>query len=168
MKNINQKNMEHSQSITFNQLNQEYISRLKDAFQMFDEDGDGIINKEDLMKSLVNVGKIVDENDPILSEMLGNKDSITFAQFLNIMSDKSGEFDEEVLERSLSQICTDDNTADSGTSNGKKYEINEEELINLMKENGVEDIQEFEKIFQTFVKKGIFSGKQFLDTVSEK
>lgn len=136
---------------------------------MFDDDGDGIINRDDLMKSLVNVGKIVEENDPILSEMLGNKDSITFAQFLNIMSDKSGEFDEEMLEKSLSQISSDDKIADGvGTSNGKKYEINEDELIELMKENGVEDIQEFDKIFQTFAKKGVFNGKQFLDTVSEK
>ncbi|CAL9729822.1 myosin light chain 2 [Monosporozyma unispora] len=162
--------MEHSQSITFNQLNQEYISRLKDAFQMFDDDGDGIINKEDLVKSLVSVGKIVDENDPILNKMLSDKDSITFAQFLNVMSEKSGEFDEELLEKSLSQICNDDNNnnSDAGSGKNKKYEINEAELMKLMQENGVEDIHEFDKIFQTFVKKGVFSGKQFLDTVSEK
>lgn len=159
--------MEHSQSITFNQLNQEYISRLKDAFQMFDDDGDGKISQADLMKSLESVGKIVDENSPLMSQMLNGKETINFSEFLNMMSQKSGEFDEEMLEQSLLQLSSDSKR----DSNGKvklNYEIQEDVLIKLIKENGVEDIHEFDKIFQTFVKKGIFNGKQFLDTISEK
>lgn len=159
--------MEHSQSITFNQLNQEYISRLKDAFQMFDDDGDGKISQADLMKSLESVGKIVDENSPLMSQMLNGKETINFSEFLNMMSQKSGEFDEEMLEQSLLQLSSDSKR----DSNGKvklNYEIQEDILIKLIKENGVEDIHEFDKIFQTFVKKGIFNGKQFLDTISEK
>lgn len=159
--------MEHSQSITFNQLNQEYISRLKDAFQMFDDDGDGKISRADLMKSLESVGKIVDENSPLMSQMLNGKETINFSEFLNMMSQKSGEFDEEMLEQSLLQLSSDSKR----DSNGKvklNYEIQEDVLIKLIKENGVEDIHEFDKIFQTFVKKGIFNGKQFLDTISEK
>lgn len=159
--------MEHSQSITFNQLNQEYISRLKDAFQMFDDDGDGKISRTDLMKSLESVGKIVDENSPLMSQMLNGKETINFSEFLNMMSQKSGEFDEEMLEQSLLQLSSDSKR----DSNGKvklNYEIQEDVLIKLIKENGVEDIHEFDKIFQTFVKKGIFNGKQFLDTISEK
>lgn len=159
--------MEHSQSITFNQLNQEYISRLKDAFQMFDDDGDGKISRADLMKSLESVGKIVDENSPLMSQMLNGKETINFSEFLNMMSQKSGEFDEEMLEQSLLQLSSDSKR----DSNGKvklNYEIQEDILIKLIKENGVEDIHEFDKIFQTFVKKGIFNGKQFLDTISEK
>lgn len=159
--------MEHSQSITFNQLNQEYISRLKDAFQMFDDDGDGKISRADLMKSLESVGKIVDENSPLMSQMLNSKETINFSEFLNMMSQKSGEFDEEMLEQSLLQLSSDSKR----DSNGKvklNYEIQEDILIKLIKENGVEDIHEFDKIFQTFVKKGIFNGKQFLDTISEK
>lgn len=159
--------MEHSQSITFNQLNQEYISRLKDAFQMFDDDGDGKISRADLMKSLESVGKIVDENSPLMSQMLNGKETINFSEFLNMMSQKSGEFDEEMLEQSLLQLSSDSKR----DSNGKvklNYEIQEDVLIKLIKETGVEDIHEFDKIFQTFVKKGIFNGKQFLDTISEK
>lgn len=152
--------MEHSQSITFNQLNQEYISRLKDAFQMFDDDGDGQINKEDLIKSLNNVGKIISEDDPLIEEMLGGRDVVSFAQFLNIMSEKSGEFDEDTLEESLSLLSSGEKTS--------KLEMDETELIRLIRENGVEDMKEFDKIFQTFAKKGIFSGRQFLDTISEK
>lgn len=159
--------MEHSQSITFNQLNQEYISRLKDAFQMFDDDGDGMINESDLIKSLQSVGKIVDANDPIISKMLSDKETVTFAEFLNVMSQQSGEFDEEELEQSLLQLSSSSTTDSSGKTN-LKYEIQENELIKLIEENGVDDIHEFDKIFQTFIRKGVFNGKQFLDTISEK
>lgn len=159
--------MEHSQSITFNQLNQEYISRLKDAFQMFDDDGDGMINESDLIKSLQSVGKIVDANDPIISKMLSDKETVTFAEFLNVMSQQSGEFDEEELEQSLLQLSSSSTTDSSGKTN-LKYEIQENELIKLIEENGVENIHEFDKIFQTFIRKGVFNGKQFLDTISEK
>ena len=106
--------MEHSQSITFNQLNQEYISRLKDAFQMFDDDGDGKISRADLMKSLESVGKIVDENSPLLNQMLNGKETINFSEFLNMMSQKSGEFDEEMLEQSLLQLSSDSKRDSNG------------------------------------------------------
>ncbi|KAK5781574.1 Mlc2p PWA37_004468 [Arxiozyma heterogenica] len=159
--------MEHSQSITFNQLNQEYISRLRDAFQMFDDDGDGMINESDLIKSLQSVGKIIESNDPVLNKMLSGKEAITFAEFLNVMSQQSGEFDEKELEQSLLQLSST-STIESNEKTNAKYEIQEGDLIKLIEQNGIEDIHEFDKIFQTFIRKGVFNGKQFLDTISEK
>lgn len=159
--------MEHSQSITFNQLNQEYISRLRDAFQMFDDDGDGMINESDLIKSLQSVGKIIESNDPVLNKMLSGKEEITFAEFLNVMSQQSGEFDEEELEQSLLQLSST-SIIESNEKTNAKYEIQEGDLIKLIEQNGIEDIHEFDKIFQTFIRKGVFNGKQFLDTISEK
>lgn len=159
--------MEHSQSITFNQLNQEYISRLRDAFQMFDDDGDGMINESDLIKSLQSVGKIIESNDPVLNKMLSGKEEITFAEFLNVMSQQSGEFDEEELEQSLLQLSST-SIIESHEKTTAKYEIQEGDLIKLIEQNGIEDIHEFDKIFQTFIRKGVFNGKQFLDTISEK
>lgn len=55
--------MDHSESLTFNQLTQDYITKLKDAFQMLDEDEDGLISRGDLTKIYATLGKTLTDEE---------------------------------------------------------------------------------------------------------
>lgn len=161
--------MESSKSITFNQLNQDYISKLKDAFQMIDDDGDGIIQHNDLKKILQNVGKNVADEDVenMLKKANGSDSGISFPEFLSLMSSTTGEFpeEEELIE------CLQ-NISDVQDSN---MNITIDTLIKQLKEAGFENPEEeFDKIFKTFSSKQqttnqiLFKGQQFLNTISER
>lgn len=143
--------LETSASITFNQLSPQYISRLKDAFQWFDHDGDGVLDRRDLEQSLQSVGK----DSSQVAEMLLDQESITFPQFITIMSQTSGEFQEDHIRECLQEFSPDLN-------------VDKDELIDNLKKSGVTDLKQFDKLFQTFQKKGSFNGSQFLDTISER
>lgn len=143
--------METSSSITFNQLSPQYINRLKDAFQWFDHDGDGIINRKDLEESLQSVGK---DNSQV-NEMLLDQENITFPQFITIMSQTSAEFQEDHIRECLQEFSTDLN-------------VDQNELVENLKKSGITDLKQFDKLFQTFQKKNSFNGSQFLDTISER
>ncbi|EGA76523.1 Mlc2p [Saccharomyces cerevisiae Vin13] len=101
--------MDHSESLTFNQLTQDYINKLKDAFQMLDEDEDGLISRGDLTKIYATLGKtltdeewskMVPDNDTSTAEV--GEEGVSFPIFLSIMGKNLSQFPErEELEESL-------------------------------------------------------------------
>ncbi|KAJ8465081.1 hypothetical protein OPV22_027633 [Ensete ventricosum] len=79
-------------------LTQEQITEFKEAFCLFDKDGDGCITLEEL----ATVIKSLDQNpsEEELQEMIRNVDldgngTIDFGEFLNLMARKMKETDEE-------------------------------------------------------------------------
>ncbi|CAI4054221.1 hypothetical protein SKDZ_16G4410 [Saccharomyces kudriavzevii ZP591] len=163
--------MDHSESLTFNQLTQDYINKLKDAFQMLDEDEDGIISRKDLNKMYATLGKALTDEE--WSKMVPDNDSTTakvgqegvsFPIFLSIMGKNLSQFPErEELEKSLKSV-------------GRKDDLNVplSEIIESLKEAGFENPEEeFAKLFKLFttnqqtVDEKTFRGKLFLDSITD-
>ncbi|CCD26906.1 Mlc2p NDAI_0J00140 [Naumovozyma dairenensis CBS 421] len=172
--------MEHSTSLTFNQLSQDHITKLKDAFQMIDEDGNGEISFNDLLKTFQTIGKPMTEHD--LKDMLrsgsdnnnatGNDDddntTIKFPKFLSLITENINEYPEE----SELLKCFRDLNGDHTTEGDKDLTVSTNEMIKLLKEAGFEDPEkEFEKIFKTYntnqqtTGEKLFKGRQFLNTI---
>ena len=155
-------------SVSFNQLTQDQIKRLKDAFLLIDEDGDGSITTEDLRKALKGVGK--SPTDEELSSMLGQvksagNEGIKFPEFLTLMGGLTDEFvdDEEIMS------CFKDFMAD-GTGR-----VSVDELVKYLKEAGYDDPEtRFAKVFDVFsafqktTGETVFRTEQFLNTISDK
>ena len=146
--------MDHSESLTFNQLTQDYINKLKDAFQMLDEDEDGLISRGDLTKIYATLGKtltdeewskMVPDNDTSTAEV--GEEGVSFPIFLSIMGKNLSQFPE-------------------------REELNE--VIDSLKEAGFENPEEeFAKLFKLFTtnqqatEERTFRGKLFLDSITD-
>lgn len=163
--------MDHSESLTFNQLTQDYINKLKDAFQMLDEDEDGLISRGDLTKIYATLGKtltdeewskMVPDNDTSTAEV--GEEGVSFPIFLSIMGKNLSQFPErEELEESLKTI-------------GRGHDLNVplNEVIDSLKEAGFENPEEeFAKLFKLFTtnqqatEERTFRGKLFLDSITD-
>ncbi|SMN22862.1 similar to Saccharomyces cerevisiae YPR188C MLC2 Regulatory light chain for the type II myosin, Myo1p [Maudiozyma saulgeensis] len=159
--------MDHSVSLNFSQLSQEHITKLKDAFQMIDADGDGIISKTDLQEMLASMGK--QNSDEVIEQMLSSKgsstDGLNFPEFLSLMSGLSGEFPEEdELKQCLRNLADE-----QGSLN-----VPLDDLLQSLKDAGFANPEEkFAKIFKTFgstqktTSTKIFKGESFLATISD-
>ncbi|CCK71064.1 Mlc2p KNAG_0F04000 [Huiozyma naganishii CBS 8797] len=153
--------MDRSESLAFNQLDQGYVSKLRDAFNTLDVDGDGKIGRDDLVASLASVGK--SHSDAEVDAMLAGTTEINFASYLTLMSHArmSETVDEDALRSSLLELAR---------VNGDGTEtLDQETLLKYLRDAGFFDPEaEFEKLFQTFTSRGSFQVKQFMDTISEK
>lgn len=156
--------MDHSKSLNFSQLSQDHITKLKDAFQMIDQDGDGTISKKDLQEILTSMGK--GNSDEEIDKMLGGKEGVTFPEFLSLMSDLSGEFpEEEELRECLRNLAQEQGS----------LIIPLDDLIQALKTAGFLNPEEqFSKIFKTFTttqkitSTKVFKGDSFLGTISDE
>lgn len=159
--------MDHSASLNFSQLSQEHISKLKDAFQMIDVDGDGSVTREDLREMLASVGKPCGEAD--LDRMLpGDSSSLGFPEFLSLMSGLSGEFAEEAELRECLRILA------ASQGSGDSLTVPMDSLVQSLKDAGFPDPEtQFAKIFKTFGSTNkttgsrVFRGDSFLATISD-
>ena len=79
-------------------LNKEQLKQLQEAFNVIDQDRDGVISKEDLQTILVSLGQKPTEKEvrDMLNEVPGNVD---FARFLSMFASKMGTADPEDLIR---------------------------------------------------------------------
>jgi calmodulin len=84
-------------------LNKDQIEEIKDAFNLFDKDGDGNITTKELGTVMRTLGQNPTENE--LQEMINDVDadgsgSIEFSEFLNLMAKKMKDTDinEELIE----------------------------------------------------------------------
>ena len=160
-------NMDHSTSLNFSQLSQEQISRLKDAFQMIDADGDGAVTREDLREVLASVGKPCADAD--LERMLpGSGESLGFPEFLSLMSGLSGEFPEEAELRECLRVLA------SEKGQGDSLTVPLDELVQSLRDAGFADPEtQFAKVFKTFGATNkttgvrVFRGDSFLATISD-
>lgn len=78
----------------FAAFDQLQIQEFKEAFNLIDQDKDGIISKQDLKQMFASLGKI--ENQDIINEMLGEcTGPLNFTMFLSLFADKYGSTDPE-------------------------------------------------------------------------
>ncbi|CCF56326.1 hypothetical protein KAFR_0B00260 [Kazachstania africana CBS 2517] len=160
--------MERNTSVTFNQLTQNFIQKLKDAFQMIDDDGDGYISEGDLKKILQSIGRnpAEDELNAMLSRPNGKRgvNGISFPEYLSLMADLTGEFPEEEELIECFNIVSDENKT-----------ILVKDLVESLKEAGFENPEvEFAKILKNHSSnqqssgKKVFKSNQFLDTIIDQ
>ncbi|XP_023236518.1 calmodulin-like isoform X3 [Centruroides sculpturatus] len=81
-----------------NELTEEQIAEFREAFSLFDKDGDGHITTEELgtvMRSLGQTPTQAELHDMIKEVDTDGSGSIEFAEFLNLMAKKMKEADDE-------------------------------------------------------------------------
>lgn len=88
-------------------LNKEQLNQLQEAFNLIDQDRDGVISKDDLETILVSLGQKPTEKQirEMLSEVPGNVD---FARFVSMFASKMGAADPEDLIRNAFTCFDDD------------------------------------------------------------
>jgi len=84
-------------------LNKEQIEEIKDAFNLFDKDGDGTITTKEIgtvMRTLGQNPTEVELNEMIKEVDADNSGTIEFSEFLNLMAQKlkDTDIDEEMIE----------------------------------------------------------------------
>ncbi|XP_054264497.1 myosin regulatory light chain 11-like isoform X2 [Macrosteles quadrilineatus] len=88
------------------EIDDEKLNQLKEAFQIFDFDRDGVIDKEDLRKSLIAMGQeIQDIDEEELDKMMSEAcQPLDFDAFIMLLGYRTIELDsEEVLRDALSR-----------------------------------------------------------------
>lgn len=153
--------------MNFSSLTHSHITKLKDAFQTIDEDGDGVISQQDLNKILCSLGKQLPDSQ--LQAMLqgpncGSEDGVTFPRFLSLMSATLGDLPEESeIAKCLKTL------SDKGD-----LQLPLVELIARLKEAGFQNPEkDFARILSEFSTENhinnekVFKGDQFLNTFSE-
>ncbi|KAL3234643.1 Myosin light chain 2 [Nakaseomyces bracarensis] len=158
--------METSKSLEFDQLTQKQVGKLRDAFQLIDDDGDGKISSGDMAKMLASLGKRVEEKDVGgLFPQLKEEGSVTFPEFLALMSERICEFPQEEELQECFKIISDGD---------KDLNIPTERMLQLLEEAGFQDPkEEFKKILAAYSNKQqmdgaqIFKAQQFIDSLNE-
>ncbi|CAF0994502.1 unnamed protein product [Brachionus calyciflorus] len=119
---------------TFNIFDQYQIQEFKEAFNLIDQDKDGLISFEDLKLMFSSLGKPVDHDDiNIINEMLAEcSGPLNFTMFLSLFAEKIGLTDPESVVLSAFSIFDPEN-------NGN---VNCIQLRNLITTNGDRFTQE--------------------------
>ncbi|KAF2729460.1 regulatory protein calmodulin [Polyplosphaeria fusca] len=141
-------------------LSKEQVAEFKDAFAMFDKDGNGVITAEelgDIMKSLGQNPTEAELHDMISEVDVDNTGSIDFDEFLQMMAHnmKTGDFEEEmraafkVFDRDGSGTISADELRNVMKSLGEA--LSDDEIDEMLKEadadgNGTIDYNEFVQI----------------------
>lgn len=88
-------------------IDKEQLKQLREAFNLIDQDRDGVISKNDLQTILVSLGQKPTEKQvrEMLNEIPGNVD---FAKFLSMFASKMGTADPEDLIRSAFTCLDED------------------------------------------------------------
>ena len=100
-----------------NGLTEDEVQEIKEAFDLFDQDGSGTIDTEELKQALSNLG--IDAKNQTLQNMMADLDSdksgkIDFDEFINMMTAKMSDRDtEEDLKKVFKLFLGDDDKADT-------------------------------------------------------
>ncbi|XP_012281557.1 myosin regulatory light chain 2 isoform X2 [Orussus abietinus] len=93
------KRAKRSGSSVFSMFTQKQVAEFKEAFQLIDQDKDGIISKNDLRVTFDNLGKLASEKE--LDEMINEAPApINFTQLLNLFATRmsgSGSDEDDVV-----------------------------------------------------------------------
>ena len=83
--------------IRADQLSEEHISEFKEAFSLFDKEGDGTISTKDLGTVMCSLGRNPTEAElqDMIEEFYDGSGTIDFPEFLTIMTRKIGDADSE-------------------------------------------------------------------------
>lgn len=148
-------------------LTEEYRAEMKEAFALFDKDGDGKITVEEIKAVIISMGQT--PSDEEAQEMMQNMDkdgngTVEFEEFLEMMS-KRGSSDEtveaemkeafEIFDKDKNGYITRDELQDVMKSLGE--ELSQEQLDEMMREcdlNGDNKVsfKEFVKMMKGDVK----------------
>lgn len=157
-------NMADSMSIKFLEFSKTQIKTLHDAFQLLDEDGDGIISEQDLGMICDSQGTKLskEELDQILQVNEGT--TVTFPAFLSIMSNSLGSFPPEGTVRDALQLFSkdDDNNLECDADELRQY-------FEMLGYGTKTDFDTFLKdfLYQPISGMRVFKGKRFLETIGE-
>jgi len=165
-KNTTKKPEFNAKNYEKNGLTEDEVMEIKEAFDLFDTDKSGQIDKEELKQALKNLG--IDAKNQTLTNMMNDLDKdgsgqIDFDEFIDMMTAKMSDRDtREDLEKVFRLFLGDDDKADKITIKHLKRvarELNEnmsdeelQEMIaraDLNKDQGVD----FEEFYQIMTKK---------------
>jgi calmodulin len=85
----------------FADVPKELMSQYKDAFKIFDSNGDGVIDKAEFAEVTKSIGMDQsDESIQIMIDTIGSDNKVTYNQFIGVMSGKMKNMDteEDVME----------------------------------------------------------------------
>ncbi|CEP21208.1 Mlc2 [Cyberlindnera jadinii] len=137
------------------QLPAEQIERLRDAFQLVDQDSDGTISKEDLQKTFKSIS--VEKSDQEIDSMLASGE-VGFTDFLSLISNDLAQLPDKSDIQSALQVFSFD------------CEVNMDEMRESLKNVGM-DTDELDSILADFAKERmdgekVFNGKEFISYLS--
>lgn len=167
---------ERKASGIYSQLSQDQINVLRDAFSLIDDDGDGIISDEDLVKAYKLINKEVSKEQR--TKMFSDVQSpLAFGGFLSSLAGKLGELSsKEELTNAFEVFSTDQRTYKNQSYN-QQHEKKEElkcsvrELKDSLLQAGMkeEDINLALKSFSKTEMNGteIFLAERFINTVRD-
>ncbi|KAH3902434.1 related to Myosin light chain 2 [Saccharomycodes ludwigii] len=169
--------MNHSKSTTFSDFSQSQIKKVKDAFQIIDEDGDGTITEPDLLKLYEGLGK-ADSVEDIKKMLEPFNGSVTFTNFLSLMGQLVGDMPEEneIIEafKVFGEHDTKtENDSFVGAGNADQLNVDYDELIAYLKIVGFDKDEDINRALKNFVTvnkltgKSTFKGEKFLAIISE-
>jgi len=157
---VRKKSMHQTQTIGYNEMTEEQLNDIREAFNMFDQNGDGSISTEELKEVMSNLGQVVSDEE--IKDMLEDVDtdaegSLDFDAFKKIMSQKLGATDINNEIQEAFQFFDQDGdgtiTAEELRLCMKKLgeELTEEEIEEMLKEadsdgNGEIEYAEFVKL----------------------
>lgn len=148
--------------MSFSQFTQEQIKKMQEAFQLIDDDGDGIISESDLAKMLKGLGK--QDNAEEVKQMLSAApdETLTFPAYLSLMSESIGEMLDPSEIREALKVFSDN----------AELLCNSAELEQRLKEVGLEDSAKLERVLKHFSTKQVsgervFKGEKFVQSISE-
>lgn len=80
-----------------NRLSEDDIRELKDAFALFDQDGDGLITSKEVVTVMRSLGKNPTESEvrSIVGEIEAHKGKVDFPRFLSVMARRTKNSDTE-------------------------------------------------------------------------
>lgn len=137
------------------QLPAEQIERLRDAFQLVDQDSDGTISKEDLQKTFKSIS--VEKSEQEIDSMLSSGE-VGFTDFLSLISNDLAQLPDKSDIQSALQVFSFD------------CEVNMDEMRESLKNVGM-DTDELDSILADFAKERmdgekVFNGKEFISYLS--
>lgn len=154
--------MNKSSSVTFSQFTQEQIKKMQEAFQLIDDDGDGIISESNLAKMLRGLGKPDNKEDVEQMLSLAPDETLTFPAYLSLMSECMGEMPDPTEIREALKAFSDN----------EELLCDSAELEQCLKDVGLEDPAKLDRVLAHFSAKQVsgrrvFKGEKFVQSISE-
>jgi Ca2+-binding EF-hand superfamily protein len=143
----------------FTSIPSDEIERLRDAFQLIDQDSDGNISKQDLRKTYESIGQQISDSE--IDKMFSATKSETDISFTSYLS---------MLSNDLTQIPNKNEIVKAMKIFSEDMEINSKELKDHLKRSGMKEgeVDLVLKNFQTEKMNGdqVFLGKEFLNFIT--
>lgn len=149
---------------TNNGLTEDEVSEIKEAFDLFDTNKTGSIDRDELKNALENLG--VDTNNQTLKNMLNEidengNDKIEFDEFINMMTAKMSDKDTEADLRKVFQLFVSEGNDTISIDDLKRIarelneQIKEDELAEMIKRADLDNdsLVNFSEFYQIMTKK---------------